>query len=128
MTRVARPTTYTYIAHDLEFEIGENDQYGHRYAYVHPQNPGYECMIFSFSPKRTSKEDESIIIQTVNYNNKCTKPGTKELHPRDGTRKMIIGALQAMIQVAKKKYPHLKEFVLADQAVYTCNSLMIRYA
>lgn len=77
------------------------------------------CMVMLFEDSPEAKE---IVIDFVTWNPKCAKSGN--LERKYGTRRMLLGALLCVIELVKEKgMNHLSEFVLADEATYSCPPL-----
>lgn len=85
---------------------------------VLPEKRG--CVMLVFDPRPGG--DSTIIVQSVKHGQECAVEG---LPRKYGTRAMILGTLNVLKYLAQglRRYPHLKEIVLEDEATYPCPPL-----
>ena len=67
------------------------------------------------------KYGDRITIDTIAYDSKCAASGS--LSRKSGTRRMVIGAMHCVRDLAETRWPELRGFELHDQGAYMCPPL-----
>lgn len=75
------------------------------------------CVTLSFNPRPSQKWDDTVVVDSIKHDTKCAAEG---LPRKYGTRAMILGTFNVLKELAKDRYPHLREFHLDDEASYPC--------
>lgn len=85
---------------------------------VLPERSG--CVMLAYDPRPGG--DSAVIVQSVKHDRECALEG---LPRKYGTRAMILGSINLLKYLALdlKRYTHLKELVLDDEARYHCPPL-----
>jgi hypothetical protein len=68
-------------------------------------------------------DDDRVNIANIIHDVNCSSKNVAPLEKKYGTRAMMLGSTHAMILIAKERFPHLKSFVLQDEATYNCPPL-----
>jgi hypothetical protein len=79
---------------------------------------GNGCVKFVINPKYGDR----ITIDTIAYDSKCAASGSS-LSRKSGTRRMVIGAMHCVRDLAETRWPALRGFELHDQGAYMCPPL-----
>lgn len=101
-----RTLTFTVVEKDVTESI--------RTMVVLPRRSG--CMTLMFDP-RPNSDDRTVVIESIKHDTNCAAEG---LPRKYGTRAMILGTLNFLRDLARERYPHLREIELADEASYPC--------
>lgn len=104
--RSGRRLTFNVLERDLDKTT--------RYFSVVPESAG--CITVSFDP-RPGSEEHVAVVQSIKHDTACAQEG---LPRKYGTRAMILGALNALKDVSRERYPHLQTIELNDEAEYPC--------
>lgn len=104
---------------DLRFDVLDRNIDSHRRSFVVAPRIGHGCVLMFLDPQ----DDPVVVIEAVKYDTQYTAEGTPPLPRKYGTRSMLLGAMHALMRLAARRYPHLREFHLADEASYPCAML-----
>ena len=120
--KAAPPLRFSFSTNDdqtrgrrLTFSVLERDvDKTTRYFAILPERVG--CITVSFDP-RPGSHDHVAVIQSIQHDTECAQEG---LPKKYGTRAMILGALNALKDISRERYPHLQTIELNDEAAYPC--------
>lgn len=93
-----KSTEYTFSVFERDVDARS------RVMVVIPERAG--CMTLMFDP-RPEGEDPTVVVESVKHDSTCAEEG---LPRKYGTRAMILGTMNVLVDVARSRYPHLKEF------------------
>ena len=78
------------------------------------------CVVLEWNPNGDSS-DGSVHIASIVYDAQCSE--NCPLEKKYGTRAMVIGSLQAMMTLARDRWPFLNSFCLQDSSTFQCPPL-----
>jgi hypothetical protein len=100
---------------ELTFDATEDELDNRtRVLLVFPRYIG--CVTVVFDPHVRGGENVAV-IESVKHDRRCAVEG---LPRKYGTRAMMLGTLHVLRDLARIRYPHLKEIELNDEASYPC--------
>jgi hypothetical protein len=77
------------------------------------------CVVMDFS-RTPGLGSEEVVISAFMHDEACSGRGMPPLEKKSGSRAMLLGSVHAMMFLAKKRWPHLEYFTLADEATFLC--------
>ena len=90
-----------------------------RVVQLAPKRRGGPCVTMLFGSR--GDNDDAVVIEDIRRKGAtCATAEEPPLPRKYGTRLMLLAMLNAFVVRARKMYPHLRRFELADEATYDC--------